>query len=263
MVASYWWPKDGSDEWLAGIDGRLGIALLELAYDSSENSAPSFLEVGVWKGAWTSVMLKNVPGARGYGIDPYPGRPSFEKELLARLARIGVGSLFELFPDWEQFERSTAGGRKLDLIHIDGEHTEIAVQQDLYYASSHLSDRGVIVVDDYRHFWFPGIASAMYKFINDSEFKVLALTTSKAYLVRERFMRGMQDQLQVSFESRVASVWSSWREWDPVVEYSQPAEVSGQQALLVSYGQPQRTWGSMLKRWVPPILWGPLRKLLR
>ena len=44
----------------------------------------------------------------------------------------------------------------------------------------HLRDGGVIVVDDYRFSWFPGIASAMYGFVADRQWAPFLLTGNKA-----------------------------------------------------------------------------------
>lgn len=47
------------------------------------------------------------------------------------------------------------------MIHADGLHTELQVLADLKNAESKLRDGGVMIVDDFRHAWFPGITSAL------------------------------------------------------------------------------------------------------
>lgn len=235
MARKLWWPEDGSDEWLGLIDGRLGVVLLEYVRNSAETAQTSILEVGVWKGAWSSVMLKNVEEVRGFGIDPFPGRPDFEQNLLTRLESIGVRRRFELFHTWEQFNHRYTVADELSMIHIDGEHSETAVASDLRFASKCLADRGVIVIDDYRHFWFPGIASAMHGFLNESEFKIFAVTENKAYLVKEKFHAEMKEQLHPIIENALGiSVWTSFLEWDSNLAYPQLSDIGGYSVLLVA-----------------------------
>lgn len=235
MVRKLWWPEDGSDEWLSIIDGWLGVLLLEYLRDSATITETNVLEVGVWKGAWTSVILKNIEKVRGFGIDPFPGRPDFENNLLSRLESIGLGGRFELFRTWGELNKRSAVAEEFSLIHIDGEHSETAVASDLRFASKCLTDRGMIVIDDWRHFWFPGIASAMYRFVHESEFAIFAVSENKAYLVKEKFHAEMQEQLRPVIENALGmSVWTSWEEWDTNREYSQLSDIGGYSVLLVA-----------------------------
>lgn len=230
-----WWPDDGSDEWLHPIDGRLAVILLEFATKRTTSSEIGFLEIGVYKGAWASVLLKNLDSVRGQGIDPYPGRAGFKEALISRLDQIGVSNRFELFASWEDFSQQQNGPDKLSLIHIDGEHSESAVWADLHLAEKYLADQGILVVDDYRHFWFPGIASAVYRFVYESEFRLIALTENKAYLVRAGFHAEMQEQLRPIIEDEIGMrVWKSWREWDPHREFFQSSDVREHSPLLVA-----------------------------
>lgn len=230
-----WWPDDGSDEWLHPIDGRLAVILLEFAGKGDTSSEIGFLEVGVWKGAWASVLLRNLDSVRGYGIDPFPGRPDFQEALISRFDQIGVSNRFELFASWKNFSKQQIGPDKLSLIHIDGEHSESAVWADLHLAETYLADQGIIVVDDYKHFWFPGIASALYRFVYESEFRLIALTENKAYLVRAGFHAEMQEQLRPIIEDELGmKVWKSWREWDPHREFFQSSDVREHSPLLVA-----------------------------
>lgn len=270
MSRALWWPSDGSDEWLHPVDGRLGVELLKYAHAEANDSALNFLEVGVWKGAWSSVLLKNLAGAKGYGIDPYPGRPDFEQKLISRLETIGVAGRFSLFSTWEEFSQRFTDSDGLSAIHIDGEHSEDAVIVDLRWAAEYLTERGVIIVDDYRHFWFPGIASALYRFIHESDFRLLAATDNKAYLVRSgshaEIQKGLRPVIEDALKMRV---WTSWGEWNPNRLYSQSSKVNGHSVLLVSpvpeeievsptssmlTSRPASQLRKSLRDWTPPVV---------
>lgn len=144
------------------------------------------LEIGVWKGAWLLLLLRGDGRALGYGIDPYPAMPQIRDRVLADATRHGLGERFHLTDSHETFCAAHCGAGHLlaDLIHIDGEHSEAAVEADLAFAAQHLEPDGVIVVDDYRFAWFPGIASAMYGFLVGRQWAVFLFTANKAYLTR-------------------------------------------------------------------------------
>lgn len=278
MSRMLWWPSDGSDEFFHPVDGRLGVELLKYAYGNANGSALNFLEVGVWKGAWSSVILKNLAGATGYGIDPYPGRPDFEQKLISRLETIGVADRFSLFASWDEFSQRFTESGGLFAIHIDGEHSEDAVLVDLRKAAEYLAERGVIIVDDYRHFWFPGITSALYRFIHESDFRMLAASDNKAYLVRSRFHAEIQNGFRPVIEDALKMrVWTSWGEWDPNLSYSQSSEVSQHSVLLVPpvpvkvqlsptssilTSSPASELRKILGEWIPPVVGRMFKRIL-
>lgn len=227
--ADPWWPSDGSDEWLPRIDGLLALRMLELI---SEDGAGNFLEVGVYKGAFSRLLLMNLP-ANGVGIDPYPGRPELAEALQTKLNNENLSGRFMLTDSWAQLKELSPGAA-YSLIHVDGCHTEEAVAEDLSNSKDHLLPGGVIIVDDYRHFWFPGIAAAMHKFIRESRFKLCAVTSEKAYLVEEPYFALMQQNLKLAGrELAGVGVWHRWKDWDLNRAYDQPPNVNGHAPLLI------------------------------
>lgn len=61
----------------------------------------------------------------------------------------------------ELAQRTT--GRHFRFIHVDGSHAYECASGDIQTAAEHMSQRGVIVVDDYRSAHTPGVAAATWQ----------------------------------------------------------------------------------------------------
>lgn len=260
---SFFWPKDGSDEWLSRVDGILAIALLnEIICERNQRaSAPEpVLEIGVWKGAWISVILMNVPSIQADGVDPYPNLAWCRDAMLARLADLRISNRFSLASTLTDLVPNA----QYSMIHIDGEHSERAVTDDLSFAAKHLVSDGVIIVDDFRNLWFPGIASALFKFLSNTQFKLFAVSENKAYLASNATADRYYQLLQESFAgSKNLPVWTHWQEWDgDQLIYLQSPSVNGQRVLLCGMQVPsERSWiRHLATNFFPPIA---IRALLK
>ncbi len=261
-----WWPRDGSDEWLARVDGMLAVTLLgglcrQRQLTSSE--CEPVLEVGVWKGAWTSVILMNLPEVQLDGVDPYPGFESVREHMEARLADLGVNGRFKLSASLTDL----ADDACFSMIHIDGEHSEKAVETELAYAADHLTDDGIVVVDDFRVSWFPGIASALFRFLGSSDLKMFAASEAKAYLARSPYADAYYEQLERAFAgSDDLPVRTHWRQLeDNDFDYIQWPEVGGQRVLLCGIGNPRSPSGIRRLAWdlLPPIAVRAIQRVKR
>ena len=169
-------------EWISKEDIYITLRLIDLmSHDFNLLRPNDFLiaEIGVWKGAWSETILRNTKNTKLVGVDPYPGGkvPQEAYEITVNcLADLIESKRFCILKNYDSLD--------LDffIIHIDGRHTEYNVLQDLYFAKQHILEYGIIIVDDYRNYNFPGVASAMYKFIHESEFRIFLATEGKAYI---------------------------------------------------------------------------------
>jgi len=128
-----------------------------LAFQSRSMVRGNFLEIGVWMGR--SALLSTLHSSDDEEcvfVDPLP-----MDEARAKLATIRDSGLHfllttsrRLLP--EMLPASVPPSYRW--IHIDGEHTGIAVEHDLALASSLLGERGIIVVDDFFSPAYPQIA---------------------------------------------------------------------------------------------------------
>jgi len=167
-----YFPDDGSAQWLWRVDAQVAAMLLALS------PVDAVLEVGVWKGAWASVVLMQRPEMHLVGIDPYPGNEAARAIMEARMTRLGLGARFTLHDSWDGLDDA----RRFGLIHVDGDHAEAAVAADLDHAARRLAPGGVIVADDHLTFGLPGVAAAMHRFCHRSGFRPFLHTPRKAYL---------------------------------------------------------------------------------
>lgn len=258
MNPEMFFPSDGSQEWLDRADARLAVHLL--ARDAK--STVRVLEIGVWKGAWTSVVLSNLPHCSVVGVDPYPRLGNIRTEMLGRLERLGLQGRFELFTSTQD----VPDGVHFDLIHIDGEHSEAAADRDLSYAKDHLTDEGIIVMDDYRNSWFPGVTSALFLFCRDHGFRIFLVTKDKAYVARsphasrlhETLLRELDNDTEVLLHRYLQEKGSS------PPEYVQRTDVLGQPVLIAQRAAEKESMAKRMTRGaMPPILWRWFKRMFR
>lgn len=223
-------PTDGSAEWLAPKDLALAAALLR-TFPEDRRTA---VEIGVWKGAWSLGVLENVANSRMLGVDPYPGKTGHEIRSILEM-RVAAAKLGERFRLVESLAAATSVlvGEEPVLIHIDGEHTELGAGKDLEWASQVLAPGGVIVVDDYVHIWFPGIASAMHSFLRAADFRIVLVTENKAYLCRESQHAKWYARLEASLGNQSSVLWFRHFGEGGTPRYIQVPDVLGSPVLLV------------------------------
>lgn len=213
---------------------------------SSFSSSPLVLEVGVWKGAWSVTVLMNT-GADVIGIDPYPAGEDAKTSLFRSLNDNDLGRRFTLESSWE----ALAPELKFDLIHVDALHTEAALDADLANADEHLSEEGVIVVDDFRHSWFPGASSAFYRFLDSKGYLILCISSNKAYVCRSSAHSKLRRQfIEILKNADSFIVFDYLTNKRPNQLYVSPTDVRGAPVLLIE----KRSWLAPLKRKVYNLL---------
>ncbi|CAN5162430.1 hypothetical protein BH09ACT5_BH09ACT5_24230 [soil metagenome] len=224
------WPHDDSVEWLAPVDFVLSLAVVEAV---AQTRPPRVLEVGVWKGGWSLTLAVNCPSAVFTGIDPYPGSFAPVRERLLSSSQ-RVGGRFHLLESWAELDSELIGMTSgFDVIHLDGEHTEPAMAQDLTRAAGVLAPDGVIIVDDIAHPYFPGIASATYRFLDEQGFAVFLYSEHKAYLARRQFHAGWLECVRAMLAEGPLIVERHFQEKDvPPPAYVQLPDIGGHPLLL-------------------------------
>jgi len=167
-----------------------------------------FLEVGVLFGGWVIHFLLNVPGAKSLGIDPYPGEEGVRiRTKMSETMRIfGLSSRFGLIESWKEISGKIEGD-SFDIIHIDGDHSENAVLSDLKNAQGLLAEGGYIIVDDWHHPMFPGVGSALHRFMAQSDYRMFAVTDRKAFLCHKNHHQKSQAFLADHLNSSEAVEW--------------------------------------------------------
>ena len=168
-----------TSQWLSILDAFLSSKLM------ISQKSKNVLEIGVYKGAWSIDMLLNDTDLNGFGVDPFPGMQNIEKLMLDNMSYYNVANRFKHYPNYESLLENH-GNLKFAVIHIDGEHTEIAVDRDLKFAASNICEDGIIIVDDIFHSDFPGIPSSVFNFLNKEDFSSFLITPQKMFICKKK-----------------------------------------------------------------------------
>jgi hypothetical protein len=264
-------PTDGSAEWLDPKDLALAAAALRTFPDARRTA----VEIGVWKGAWSLGILENVPAATVLGVDPYPGLqgPEIRGILESRISAVGLAGRFRLFPGLPDAESHVHPVEPV-LIHIDGEHTEAGAEVDLHWSGKIIAPDGLIIVDDYAHIWFPGIASAMHAFLRSADFRIVLVTENKAYLCRASHHQEWHAKLTQLLLAQSAVKWFNHHLEGGTPRYVQAPDVLGDPVLLalgdadvLPVGHQTHGFPRLVRRaareLLPPVLHRGIRRVVR
>jgi hypothetical protein len=176
-------------EWLSPIDAFWSCQLILRRNHSSG------LEIGVYKGGWTTLILDNFPLTSIVGIDPYPGLFEIRSIMETETSKYSAAGRFFHYETID----SCPAKPTYDFIHIDGEHSEEAVMKDLLYSYSKLNDGGMIIIDDFMSRMFPGITAQTILLAFQLDLKPVLITQSKIYLVKnENWSSYYNDVLEIS-----------------------------------------------------------------
>lgn len=270
------WDFDDTTVWLRPVDLFLALTLMKAG--TPAGASPSCLEIGVWKGGWLVQAVDAVPDATGVGIDPYPGSPTLRQEVLDRAAGRGLADRVTLVSTptdaCAQHCPGDQAHREYSVVHIDGLHVETQVTDDLHYAMSHCGELGTIIVDDYLHPAYPGIASAMYQFLAQQQYAMFLATRNKAYLCPRAVHERRSTELQRALDG-AGLTWERYNGERSSVRYLQSPDVMGRpvtlcldpandERLLAGLDRPLRmTLRQNVSRWVPPGALDGLRTVRR
>lgn len=139
-------------------------------------------EIGTYNGLTAWCFARNMPDAIVHTLDlPADAEPALDWDATDRSNRLRLhkrayevlphfGTVIQLMGDSALFDFSPWRGR-CDLVYIDGAHTEEYVRSDTRNALDILSERGVIVWDDYGR-RIEGVKSVLHSTANLSLYRV-------------------------------------------------------------------------------------------
>jgi len=179
-----------------------------LGYQEANGIVGNFLEIGVYQGKSAVMAALHRQGDETCVlVDPMPLEP-----VRQRIEQILPDAKCEYIQEMSQylwrhsFVRDAA--RDFRWIHIDGEHSAQAVQNDLTIAETLLSDRGMLVIDDFFSPSYPQITQAVFRFLdaNPGRLMLALCGYNKGYLVRPRaareYLRFMKSSLYANLAKR-------------------------------------------------------------
>ncbi len=166
------WETDENTIWLDPFDAFFSINLIPAPQKS-------VCEIGVYKGGFLMVLLENLPHLQALAVDPYPNSENIKSIFIHNIKAKKLESRVRLLENYDSLS-----DQKFDLVHIDGEHSEVAVLSDLQFATHNLSSKGIVVIDDIWHPLFPGIVSATMKVIHQGTLAPFLISRNKMYLCK-------------------------------------------------------------------------------
>ena len=175
-LSDFIWRWEEINEWLPIQDAVIANGL-------SPNCA-RILEVGTWKGGWAVSMAENDRTRKIFCVDPYPNLKHVRDRFLQVVSDRAPGQIV-LFPylDSALSEQRSA----LDVIHIDGEHSQDAVYSDLTRSIPCLAPGGLLIIDDVFYHSFPGVTAAAFRSIEQFELSPFLFTEKKLYVCHKAY----------------------------------------------------------------------------
>ncbi len=159
-----------------------------LSYQEATNNVGNMLEIGVYQGKSAGMLALHRRGEETCVlVDVTPLH-----QVRQRIEQAVPNAKCEYLQEMSQFlvrhpfVREAA--RDFRWIHIDGEHSAQAVSSDLALAETLLSDRGIIVLDDFFSPHYPQITQALFRFLdaNPGRLMLMLCGFNKGYLCRPR-----------------------------------------------------------------------------
>ena len=224
------WKNSQATEFLSVVDAFIALEL----YKEIRSEKSQICEIGVWRGGWIQSLCANQVMDNIIGIDPYPGLPDIKREF-----EENVMSLYpnvELYPSLEIFSQDKPG-EIFSMVHIDGEHSEIALLNDLEDSAKILDREGILIIDDIWHESFPGIASAAFKFIHHSDFSPFLISGAKMYLCKESQHKRFFETTERILTEGNLTYQTSFKKGTYGEDYQQENCIKGYQQIITNGGR--------------------------
>lgn len=212
------WKWEEINEWLPIQDAVLS------SYLAPEGS--DVLEIGTWKGGWAISMAENDRNRRICCVDPYPNLDNVREQFL-RNVDLRAKNQIKLFSNLEELRRSKF--REFHVIHVDGEHTQSAVERDLQQSIPLLANNGLLIIDDIFYHSFPGVTAATFSALSESGLSPFMFTNRKLYVCHDssyeefyKSAKGLLISLSIDFEEdqRITREPSSYVQSNSINGYS-------------------------------------------
>ena len=231
------------------------------------------LEIGTWKGGWAISMAENASSRQVICVDPYPNLDHV-REAFLRTAENRAPNRVVLHRELSEALRNAL--ESFDVIHLDGEHSQSAVEHDLKLTAPFLDSKGLYIIDDIFYHSFPGVTAAAFQHIDQLDLAPFLFSEKKMYLCRKSEYqdyysraRKMLVELKLEFEEdqQLTGTKSSYMQRNSINNYSiliPKVYLELPREFLAVLGlKRKKSVKSTLLYWSPPVLTFFLKKLLR
>ena len=184
-------------------------------------------EIGTFQGRFFIALAHALaPGERALGIDRFDWPDAKVLDRFEENCRThGIGP--EQRITWKADSRQITSDELLNrlggpvrLFHIDGEHTQAALSQDLALATAVLGDGGLIVLDDMLHPGYPTLFLAVHDYLQrHPEMTVLCIIDRESLTAASKFVLCQQTWFKryesVLLEEYKAHIWPMGARFEP------------------------------------------------
>jgi hypothetical protein len=114
-------------------------------------------EIGVYRGGYSEVLLKNIPDLKLYGVDlweRYRGYRDYPKENISEAQKEAIERTkdydCQLIKDWSHEAVKQFADGSLDFVYIDGNHSYEQTVQDIALWSKKVKKGGLVYGHDFE-----------------------------------------------------------------------------------------------------------------
>jgi hypothetical protein len=264
-MKSFIWNWEEINEWLPIYDAVYSHMLAP--------SNCSVLEIGTWKGGWVISMAENDRSRKVTCVDPYPNLEIVRDSFL-NTANVRAQNQVRHFETLN--EVLDLDFVSFDVIHLDGEHSQQAVEDDFKKTAPLLTPEGLYIIDDIFYHSFPGVTAAAFQHIDQFELAPFLFSEKKLYLCR----KSKYQDYYLKAKSMLDSIGLEYEEDQLLTgessSYLQRNSINGFSILIPKiYAKPPAQFLRILgiKRkvsiksivffWTPPVLIVCLKKIAR
>jgi len=164
-----WFSSGSGIDRVQGFITPRSVRAIRCILEHQEKSAitGSIAEIGTFRGkTFIGLAAATRDGERVVGIDIFPDDVQqsliisagevLSEEQKKRILLVKRDSSTLEFWEWSRIL-----GEKARFVHVDGNHTNLAVRYDIMLAASHLSSGGVVLIDDFLHDWYPDVTEGI------------------------------------------------------------------------------------------------------
>ncbi|QDU69572.1 class I SAM-dependent methyltransferase [Engelhardtia mirabilis] len=188
--AEYLQTYSAAEGWFAIESAAIWDSLL--AFQERRNWGGHLLEVGVYKGKSAALMAKRAKSSEHvWLIDRFLRRSDVQRTLAEVIEPADPRLHLENFDSFQLQRHPGLVDQfgKFRFLHIDGEHSAAAVQEDLAMAHAYGSRECLVSVDDILSWTYPQLTESLFRYLREhpDHFSLVLIGFNKAYLARPAY----------------------------------------------------------------------------
>jgi len=185
--AEYLQAYTSAEGWFGIESAAIWDSLLD--FQESRHWGGHLLEVGVYKGKSAALLAKRAKADEEvWLVDKFLRRPDIQRTLEGVMAPSDPRLHLETYDSFALQEHPGLADKRRSFryVHIDGEHSAAAIQEDLATAHRLGTPEVIVSVDDILSWAYPQLTESLFRYLRDhpDHFSMFLIGFNKAYLAR-------------------------------------------------------------------------------